>query len=142
MNHQDKQSKEKNASIDKLHELTNVVSQIAEVQAAELEVRREELTVKQAEISANRDIALASIKAQMDFHAGRGNVINRQQVNRYGFAVTVLVIVLAFAAWLFLHDGKDLVLTLAKEAFIFASGAFGGYHFGKNKATSEQQEED
>lgn len=120
--------------------LAAALQQMATVQAEENDVKRHELTVREAEISANRDIALASIKAQSEFHAGRGSVLNRQQVQRYVFTVVVLLVVLGFSAWMFMHEGKELVISMAQHAFVFATGAFGGYHFGKNRGAGSDQE--
>lgn len=123
-----------------LQAITVALTQMLEVAQNENEIKRGDQEVRREEITSNERIALASIEAQREYHKENFSRFNAHLVHRYWFVGTVLVCALIFASFAIWAGAKDLVADLAKLVAGVGVGAFGGFHYGKNK--SKQNNDD
>lgn len=120
--------------------LFSIVQAITESQAKEVEVKRQELEVRSQEIASNERIAIKSIEAQERFHLDGRVQYNKHLIHRYVYVVISLLVVCAFTLIMVTNGGKEVIIEILKMALAAATGAFGGYHAGKNKKASSDEE--
>lgn len=118
--------------------MADSLAKLAEVQTLEVEVRKQEAAVRQSEIESNERIALATIGAQERSQSTRGQWINRHHTTRCLFIGFLVLVVLGFAGFALLNDGKDLVADTIKLGLTFTAGLFGGFHWGRAKSISSE----
>lgn len=123
-----------------LKEVTEALKQMVDVAQQEHEIKRGDQEVKREEITSNERIALASIDAQREYHREHFTRYNAHLIHRYFFLGGVLLIVLLFSAFAIWVGAKDLVMDMAKLVLGVGVGAFGGYHYGKNKSQKASNE--
>lgn len=116
-----------------LKAITVALTQMLEVAQNENEIKRGDQEVRREEITSNERIALASIEAQREYHKENFSRFNAHLIHRYWFVGMVLVCVLTFFGFAIWAGAKDLVEDLAKLIAGVGVGAFGGFHYGKNK---------
>lgn len=118
--------------------LVRAVERLAATQAEDIEVKRQELTIRSQEISSQERIAIASIQAQERTVSGNRGDYNKHLIHKYIFVIVVLLVVGGFAGFLFVNDGKELVSEALKALLFFAAGALSGYGY---KGRSKDEEE-
>lgn len=108
-----------------------------------VELQSKQLDIKKTEIEANKEIALASIKAQTELSSHDRTHEGGQQKAKYLFTTGIVVIALTAVIILVYLGAEALVSDIVKVVLGFAAGAFGGYQLGKNKAiTATDDDED
>lgn len=114
------------------------LNKFAETQALEVEIKRQELVVKEKEIESNERIALKSIDVQAAAQATKYDKFNKHLIHRYVFIGCIVLMILTFAGFALVYGAKELVLDSLKILLGFAAGIFGGFNWGKSKKNSEQ----
>ncbi|EMH78145.1 hypothetical protein EHI8A_184020 [Entamoeba histolytica HM-1:IMSS-B] len=122
-------------------ELLRALTKLVEASTLEHEIKQEELAVRRQEIESNEKIAMASISAQRDFHSERFSKYNSHLVHRYWFVGVMTIVICIFAGMAIYLGAKDLVMDLSKLIASMSLGAFGGYHWGKNKGSGPDKSE-
>lgn len=120
--------------------LYTIVQTITESQAKEVEVKKQELEIRSQEIASNERIALKSIEAQERSHADNRLQFNKHLTNKYIYLILVLLIICAFTIVMVMQGGKEIIIEAFKMVLAAATGAFGGYHAGKNKKPGPDEE--
>lgn len=123
-----------------LKALMVAVKQMVEAGQQEIDVRRGEQDVKREEIASREKIALATIEAQREFHKERFSRFNDHLIHRYWFVGVVMLLVLTFSGFAIWAGAKELIMDLAKLIGGVAVGAFGGFHYGKNKGSKDSDD--
>lgn len=100
-------------------------------------LQSKELDIKKIEIESNTQIALASIEAQKEVSAHDRTHEGGQETRKYVFATVMAAVVIGGMIALVMIGAKDLVSDMLKIVLGFAAGAFGGFHYGKNKANTD-----
>lgn len=117
------------------------LGRLLDVQVAELQLRRDELAIRQQELKQDNSFAEKALSTQerdrKDERMHQATLATR----RYAFAAAVIVAVLVFAAVALLHDKDQIVLEIVKVVLFTAVGGFGGYHFGKQVKTGQSGRE-
>ena len=117
-----------------------MVQAIAESQAKEVEMKRQELDIRSQEIASNERIAMKAIEAQESFHIDGRVQYNKHSVHRYIYIILTVLLVCAFTLIMVLNGGKEVIIEVLKMALAAATGAFGGYHAGKSKKDNSDEE--
>lgn len=115
--------------------LFGMVRAIAEGQAQAIEIKRQELEIRSQEIASNERIAMKSIDAQERFHHDGRMQYNKHLIHRYIYIVLTVLVLCAFTLVMVMNGGREVLIEVLKITLAAATGAFGGYHAGKNKKT-------
>ena len=115
----------------------DVVNTFLELQKEELQVRKQELDLNRQQEANQKEVAKASISAQLsDRNSHREHIERKTRLQLTG-GIIILSVVLLFLGYA-LHAGKeDVVIKSLEIAAIFFSGFAGGYGF---KATRQAKE--
>lgn len=116
-----------------------MVQAIAESQAKEVEIKRQELEIRSQEIASNERIAMKSIEAQERFHINGREQYNKHLIHRYIYVFLTVLLICAFMIIMVMNGGRDVIIEVFKMALAAATGAFGGYHAGKNKKDNSEE---
>lgn len=119
--------------------LFSMVQAIAESQAKEVEIKRQELEIRSQEIASNERIAMKSIEAQERFHINGREQYNKHLIHRYIYVFLTVLLICAFMIIMVMNGGRDVIIEVFKMALAAATGAFGGYHAGKNKKDNSEE---
>lgn len=120
--------------------LLRMVQAIAESQAKEVELKRQELHIRSQEIASNERIAMKAIEAQERFHIDDRVQYNKHSVHRYVYIILTVLLVCAFTLIMVMNGGKEVIVEVLKMALAAATGAFGGYHAGKSRKEQTDEE--
>lgn len=122
--------------------LLRMVQAIAEIQAKEVEMKRQELDIRSQEIASNERIAMKAIEAQERFHIDGRVQFNKHSVHRYIYIILTVLLVCTFTLIMVLNGGKEVIIEVLKMTLTLAAatGAFGGYHAGKRKKDNPDEE--
>lgn len=119
--------------------LFTIVQTITESQAKEVEVKKQELEIRSQEIASNERIAMKSIEAQERSHVDSRVQYNKHLIHRYAYIITTLLVICAFTIVMVMNGGKEIIIEAFKMVLAAATGAFGGFHAGKNKKPSPDE---
>lgn len=130
-----------NNGLTKIPELSEeTVSQMIANQAAELQLRSQQLAVQKESLAHNRDLALHSIAAEKEDRADSRNHDRCIQRNRYIFGGVIIFLAIASVCVL-AGLGKDaLAAECVKMAAFLGTGFLGGYAVGKRRPDSAPAE--
>jgi CHASE2 domain-containing sensor protein len=112
---------------------SNALNQVVAIQEKTLEVKSKETDVKAQEISANKEIALATIAAQKETQMAWNEKFWKSRTNLHWFIFVIVIAVCAFLISMAWFVGKDFVLKLVEEVVPPVVTAIGGYYYGKSK---------
>lgn len=114
-------------------QVTKSLDRFIQVQLAENKTKNLELQIRKQEIASNEKIATKAIDAQQAAQSDKYTKYNKHLSNLYWFIGAVVLIVLIFCGFALKNDGKEVIVESLKVILSFAAGAFGGFHWGKNK---------
>ena len=83
---------------------------------------------------------MKSIEAQERFHIDGREQYNKHLIHRYIYVFLTALLICAFMIIMVMNGGRDVIIEVFKMALAAATGAFGGYHAGKNKRDSSQED--
>lgn len=118
----------------------DVVSQLAQNQARELQLRAEELQLKKQQDQNSFEYAQQALGVQSADRRESREVYKQTRRDTFVF-ITVLSVIGIGAIVTFLAMGYDAIaMEIIKGAVLLAGGATGGYFYGKSKVSAPSSE--
>lgn len=121
----------------------DVVKQLADNQAHELQIRADELALKRQENEHNFEYAQKLLAAQLEDRKHQRTADIQSHASRFRYVTLLTIVACFFIGYLAYINKEALALELLKAAVYLAGGAIGGYFYGrqvKNKDANEGME--
>ena len=115
-----------------------VMQQLAQNQARELQIRAEELQLKKQQDQHGYSYAQEALKVQAADRADERREWARSRKHTFAFVIIMVGVVLAFLGFLVAIDKDAVALELIKAAVYLGGGGFAGFYYGKTKGRTEE----
>lgn len=115
-----------------------LIERFLDLQSKEMIVKQDELRVRQAEINANKDVAMQSIAVQEKVELKRADVFVATQAKKYTFWICSVIAFVCLVVVAMLTGYADLAIRIVEIGGSVILGYFAGVSRGKNQILEQQ----
>lgn len=119
-----------------------VIEQLTQNQARELQIRAEELALKQQEDKHAFQHAQEVLKAQAEDRKDDRKYRAKNARTTYIFFFLIVLIILFFIGFLVVNNKDQIAMELIKTVLYIGTGLIGGYFWGRLKQNVPQDSDD